>query len=297
MLGDARRPFVAAYRRTLQRCHSGVAMPHFVKSHGLGNDYLVMEPEKLPFALTPENIRLICHRNLGVGSDGILAMAKPARGDFGVRIYNPDGSEAEKSGNGTRIFAKYLYDYGHTTQTQFTIDTLGGLVTAHVEVADGRVAGATMNMGPASFPGPYELEVDGERIAVICVSVGNPHCVVLVDDLARVDFYRLGPRIENHPAFPNRTNVQFAQVVAPDEVRILIWERGAGETMASGSSASAVAAACCRAGLAGDDVRVVMAGGTLRIRTDAGGDLWMSGPVEEVCAGDLSPELLRRLGA
>ncbi|MFN8558658.1 MAG: hypothetical protein U0531_15405 [Dehalococcoidia bacterium] len=100
-------------------------MPHFVKSHGLGNDYIVMEPDKLPFALTEENIRLICHRNLGVGSDGILAMATPVRGDFAVRIYNPDGSEAEKSGNGTRIYAKYLYDYGYTTKTRFTIDTLG----------------------------------------------------------------------------------------------------------------------------------------------------------------------------
>ena len=271
-------------------------MPHFVKSHGLGNDYIVMEPDKLPFPLTPENIRLICHRNLGVGSDGILAMASPERGDFAVRIYNPDGSEAEKSGNGTRIYAKYLYDYGHTTKTHFTIDTLGGPVSADVEVTDGRVTGATMNMGPASFPGPNAIDLDGERLPVISVSVGNPHCVVLVDDLERVDFHRLGPKIETHPAFPNRTNVQFAQVTARDEVRILIWERGAGETMASGSSASAVAAACRRAGLVDDDVRVVMAGGTLRIRTDAAGDLWTSGPVEEVCSGDLSPDLLRRLG-
>jgi diaminopimelate epimerase len=274
-------------------------MPHFVKSHGLGNDYIVMEPDKLPFTLTEENIKLICHRNLGVGSDGILAMtpARPGKGDFGVKIYNPDGSEAEKSGNGTRIFAKYLYDYGHTTSTHFTIDTLGGPVVADVDVTDGRVTGATMNVGPATVLEPTEIEVDGERIPVICISVGNPHCIVLTDDLSKVDFYRLGPKIENHPAFPNRTNVQFAQVMARDEVKILIWERGAGETMASGTSSSAVAAACRHAGLVDDDVRIVMVGGTLRIRTDAAGDLWMSGPVEEVCLGDLSPELLRRLGA
>jgi diaminopimelate epimerase len=152
-------------------------------------------------------------------------------------------------------------------------------------------------MGPATVLPTTEIEVDGERIPVICISVGNPHCVVLTEDLAKVDFYRLGPKIEHHPAFPNRTNVQFAQVKARDEVHILIWERGAGETMASGSSSSAVAAACRHAGLVDDDVRVVMPGGTLRIRTDAAGDLWMSGPVEEVCAGDLSPEMLRRLGA
>lgn len=272
-------------------------MPHFVKSHGLGNDYIVMRPDELPFALTEENIRLICHRNLGVGSDGILAPEPPKRGDFAVRIYNPDGSEAEKSGNGTRIFAKYLYDYGYTTKTHFTIDTLGGLVSADVVVTDGRVTGATMNMGPATVLPLTEIDVDGERLAVIGISVGNPHCIVLTDDLAKVDFYRLGPKIETHPAFPNRTNVQFAQVVTRDEVKILIWERGAGETMASGSSSSAVAAACRHAGLVDDDVRIVMAGGTLRIRTDERGDLWMSGPVEEVCSGDLSPELLRRLGA
>lgn len=272
-------------------------MPHFVKSHGLGNDYIVLEPDKLPFPLTAENIRLICHRNLGVGSDGILAMARPERGDFAVRIYNPDGSEAEKSGNGTRIFAKYLYDYGHTTKTRFTIDTLGGLVTAELEVRDGRVTGATMNMGTATIGDITEIEVDGERIPVITVSVGNPHCVVLTEDLERVDFYRLGPRIERHPAFPNRTNVQFARVVACDEVHIRIWERGAGETMASGTSASAVAAACRHAGLVDDDVRVVAPGGTLRIRIDPTGEIWMSGPVEEVCAGDFAPEFLRRLGA
>ncbi len=272
-------------------------MPHFVKGHGLGNDYIVIEPRNVPFALTLDNIRLICHRNLGVGSDGILELVEPSGADFGVRIWNPDGSEAEKSGNGTRIFAKYLYDHGHTSKTHFTIDTLGGLVSADVDVQDGRVVGATMNMGKATIGDLTEIEVDGERIPVITVSVGNPHCVVLVDDLDEVDFYRLGPEIETHPAFPNRTNVQFAQVISRAEVRILIWERGAGETMASGTSSSAVAAACRHAGLAGDDVDIVMAGGTLHISTDAKGDLWMSGPVEEVCSGDFSPDLLRQLGA
>ncbi len=272
-------------------------MTQFVKSHGLGNDYIVMEPQKLPFALTEENIRLICHRNLGVGSDGILALTTSDRAEFGVRIFNPDGSEAEKSGNGTRIFAKYLYDYGHTRATHFSIDTLGGIVTADLDVVDGRVVGATMNMGRARIGELTSISVDGDDISVITVDVGNPHCVVLVDDLGAVDFYRLGPRIENHPAFPHRTNVQFAQVMAADEVSILIWERGAGETMASGTSASAVAAATRHAGLSGDDVRIVAPGGTLRIRTEANGEIWMSGPVEEVCSGDLSPEMLRRLGA
>jgi diaminopimelate epimerase len=178
-------------------------MPHFVKSHGLGNDYIVMEPDRLPFKLTEENIKLICHRNLGVGSDGILAMvpARSGKGDFGVKIYNPDGSEAEKSGNGTRIFAKYLYDYGHTTSTLFTIDTLGGPVVADVDVSDGRVTGATMNVGPATVLEPTEIEIDGERIPVICISVGNPHCVVLTDDLSKVDFY-VRPQDRESPGLP-----------------------------------------------------------------------------------------------
>ena len=270
-------------------------MAHFVKGHGLGNDYIVMEPANLPFALTEDNIKLICHRNLGVGSDGILELTASTKADFGVRIWNPDGSEAEKSGNGTRIFAKYLYDHGHTRATHFTIETLGGIVSADLQLTDGRVTGATMNMGKATIGDLTRIAVDGEDIEVITVSVGNPHCVVLTDDLGSIDFYRLGPRIENHPAFPHRTNVQFAKVLARDEVSILIWERGAGETMASGTSASAVASACLHAGLVDRDVNIVAPGGVLRIRTDEHGEIWMSGPVEEVCAGDLSEDLLNRL--
>lgn len=271
-------------------------MPHFVKSHGLGNDYLVMEPDKLPFPLTPENIRLICHRNLGVGSDGILALVPPmAGGQFGMRVLNPDGSEAEKSGNGIRIFAKYLYEHGHTAAKSFSIGTLGGLVSVELEVVNGRVVEVTANMGKATFDDLAEIEVDGERLAVTSLSVGNPHCVILVDDLSSVDLHRLGPKIETHPAFPNRTNVQWAQVISPEEVRILIWERGAGETLASGSSSCAVAAACYHKGLTGPEMRIVMPGGTLNVRIDASGEIWLRGPAEEVCSGDLSPELLARL--
>lgn len=273
-------------------------MPHFVKSHGLGNDYLVMEPDRLPFALTPENIQLLCHRNLGVGSDGILIVSPPmGRGQFGMRVFNPDGSEAEKSGNGIRIFAKYLYEHGYTQAERFTIDTLGGLVFVELGVQEGRVFEVTANMGKASFDDLREIEVDGERYEVTSLSVGNPHCVILVPDLSRVDLPGLGPKIETHPAFPNRTNVQFAQVVSPTEVRILIWERGAGETLASGTSSCAVAAACYQRGLTGPDMRIVMPGGTLAIRIDESGEIWLRGPVEEVYSGDLSPDLLRRLQA
>ena len=271
-------------------------MPHYVKSHGLANDYIVMDPKDLPFELTPEAVRLICDRNRGVGSDGILVVAPGDGADFGVRILNPDGSEAEKSGNGVRIFAKFLREHGYTDRDRFTLHTLGGRVTCVLEhEAGGRVAQITVDMGKARFEDLRHIEVDGRHIAVVAVNVGNPHCVVIVPDISAVDVRGLGPKIENHKAFPNRTNVQFAQVLSRTEVRIEIWERGAGYTLASGSSSCAVAAACLREGLVERDVTITMPGGQLHIVIGDDGEIRMRGPVEEICSGDLSPDLLRLL--
>ncbi len=270
-------------------------MPHYVKSHGLANDYLVMDPEDLPFELTPKAVRLICDRNRGVGSDGILVVSPGNGADFGVRILNPDGSEAEKSGNGARIFAKFLREHGYTTKDRFTLHTLGGRVTCVLEHEGGRVAQITVDMGKARFDDVAAIDVDGRPLSVTSVSIGNPHCVVMVPDLAKVDVRALGPKIENHPAFPNRTNVQFAQVLSRREVRIEIWERGAGYTLASGSSSCAVAAVAQRKGLVDRDMTITMPGGQLRITIAEDGEIKMRGPVEEVCSGDLSPDLLRLL--
>jgi len=269
---------------------------HYVKSHGLGNDYIVIDPAKVPFTVTPEAVRLICDRHRGVGSDGILLIAAADGADFGLRIFNPDGSEAEKSGNGARIFAKFLRDHGYTAKDRFTLDTLGGRVTCALEREDGRVAHVTVDMGKAHFDALDSIEVDRRRLEVTSVSMGNPHCVVIVPDLTKIDVHTLGPKIERHPAFPRRTNVQFAEIVSRSEVRILIWERGAGYTLASGSSSCAVAAACQRKGLTDRDVTVSMPGGQLAITIADDGEIRMRGPVEEICAGDLSPDLLRRLG-
>ena len=270
-------------------------MPHYVRSHGLANDYIVMDPKDLPFTLTPEAVRLICDRNRGVGSDGILVVSPGDGADFGVRILNPDGSEAEKSGNGVRIFAKFLREHGYTDKDRFTLHTLGGRVTCVLEHENGRVAQITVDMGKARFD-PFEsIEVDGRRIDVTSVSVGNPHCVVIVPDVSKVEVRSLGPKIENHPAFPNRTNVQFAQVVSRKEVRIEIWERGAGYTLASGSSSCAVAAAVHRKGLVDREGTITMPGGQLRIGIAEDGEIRMRGPVEEICSGDLSADLLRLL--
>jgi len=264
----------------------------FVRSHGLGNDYLVMEPA---FELTTERVRLICHRNLGIGSDGILAVSKNAGADFAVRILNPDGSEAEKSGNGLRIFAKFLYDHGYTQRTEFTIHTLGGIVNARLLLDAGRVVAVRVDMGRAVIDRKLtKLEVAGRTLDVVSLSVGNPHCVTIVDKLTP-ELLKLGPAIENHPAFPNRTNVQFAQVLDRANVRALIWERGAGHTLASGSSSCAVATACYDKGLVDDHVTVQMEGGNLTIEIDRELNLVMTGPVEEICTGSLSEDLKRQL--
>ncbi len=272
-------------------------MSHYVKSHGLGNDYIVIDPAKVPFEVTPEAVRLICDRHRGVGSDGILLLSPGDGADFGVSIFNPDGSEAEKSGNGVRIFAKFLREHGYTKKDRFTLHTLGGRVTCVLERENGRVEQIAVDMGKARFDPLDAIEIDARRFEVTSVSVGNPHCVIVVPDLTKVDIHTLGPKIETHPAFPDRTNVQFAQVVSRTEVRILIWERGAGHTLASGSSSCAVVAACHRRGLVDRDVVVSMPGGQLSIAIADDGEIRMRGPVEEICTGDLSPDLLRHLGA
>jgi diaminopimelate epimerase len=270
----------------------------FVKSHGIGNDYIVLEPDALPFELTPAAVELICNRNLGVGSDGILARAEPGgAAAFALTIYNPDGSQAEKSGNGIRIFAKYLFDHGRTNERVFAIETAGGDVEVALTIKGERVVSVSARMGrPIIDDNLQRLAVGDQMLDVVSVSVGNPHCVVLVDEPSEVDLATLGPAIEHHPAFPNRTNVQFAKVLGRERVAIRIWERGVGETMASGSSSCAVAAACHHLGLVDSDVTVQMDGGDLQISLGDDGVVTMDGPVEEVFCGDFSAELLARLG-
>lgn len=275
---------------------------HFVKSHGLGNDYLVVDPAALPapIRLTPATVRLICDRHHGVGGDGILEprpTADTLQEGFGLRIWNPDGSIAEKSGNGLRIFAKWLFEHGRTRVTTFVVATEGGPapVTLAVDPAVKRVTGVTVDMGVASVSPPSTLSVAGMNLDITTVNVGNPHCVVVVSDLDAADFHRLGPLIERHPAFPDRTNVQFVQVFDDRRIRALIWERGAGETLASGSSSCAIAAACRARGLVGRAVSIQMPGGDLAVCVDDHDHLHLTGPAEEVCRGVFSSDLLARL--
>jgi diaminopimelate epimerase len=277
----------------------------FAKGHGLGNDYIVIDEADLPRPLSERTIARVCDRNWGVGSDGILLLVPSGRADFGLRIFNPDGSEAEKSGNGLRIFAKYLWDHGRAKKATFTVDTKGGLVQCQCRVEGGQVRFVTVEMGRVTFRAPeipmngpdrdvvgVPLQlVDGTTLSVTAASVGNPHCVTFVERLDEGEARRLGPMIERHPAFPNRTNVQFARVAARDAIDILIWERGAGYTLASGSSSCGAASAAVRNGLCDPGrVTVRMPGGALVIEVRPDWSLRLEGPVEEVYRGTLSAE-------
>ena len=277
----------------------------FVKGHGLGNDYLVLDRADLPFDLSDASIVRICDRNWGIGSDGILMLVPSTRADFGLRIFNPDGSEAEKSGNGLRIFAKYLRDHGRAAKDTFTVETPGGLVECVCRSPAGRVESVIVEMGQATFRAPdipmngpdrevvgvpLQLE-DGTTLAVTAVSVGNPHCVTFVEPLDAEACRRLGPLMERHAAFPQRTNVQFARVADRHTLDILIWERGAGYTLASGSSSCAAASAAVRNGLCDHGrVTVRMPGGDLVVEVRRDWTLRLEGPVEEVYTGILSAE-------
>ncbi|MSS72455.1 MAG: diaminopimelate epimerase [Candidatus Latescibacteria bacterium] len=284
----------------------------FFKGHGLGNDYIVIDPKELGVRLTPANIRAICDRNWGLGSDGILTLEKSKKADFGLRIFNPDGSEAEKSGNGLRIFARYLHATGKTRRKAFTVETRGGLVKIDLHIdRHGDASAATVEMGQATFQPkalPCTLDVDellqrpisaaGRKLTFTGISVGNPHCVIFKprgQEWTREDLLKLGPELENHPIFPRRINVQLAVPTGPRELFILIWERGAGETQASGSSSCAAASAAVRLGLVKSPVAVKAPGGTLQIDVGPDFSLTMKGPVAEVARGTLSLSFLRTL--
>lgn len=260
------------------------------RSHGLGNDYLVADPAELPFVVSPERVRLLCDRHHGVGSDGLLLL----NGMTGLRIFNPDGSEAEKSGNGLRIFARWLHDTGRIASRHFEVRLMEG--EAEVEVhPDGSVS---VDMGQPSFRTDVSvLELEGTRLEVTALSLGNPHCVAFRRELDVTELRRLGPLIERHPAFPNRTNVQFARVQDRGGVELLIWERGAGETQASGSSACAVVVAAHRRGLVDSEVIARMPGGDLSVRVEGDGRIFQRGPVVEVARITLSQDLIGQLQA
>ena len=276
----------------------------FSKYHGLGNDYIVLDPADIPISMTPESIQRICHRNFGVGSDGILLGPSDGKAcDFAVQIFNPDGSEAEKSGNGLRIFSRYLWDKGLVKAYPFTISTLGGPVTSQIM---GNGENISVDMGAVSFrsdkipvEGPPRdvlnetMEIETETFNYCCATIGNPHCVILKDEISPEETHRFGPIIETDVRFPNRTNVQFMTIIDRANIQIEIWERGAGYTLASGSSGSASAAVAFKLGLCDSNIAVHMPGGKIDIVLSEDFSVQMTGPVTRVCEGIIDEEIFR----
>ena len=278
----------------------------FYKYHALGNDYIVLTPDKFGEELTADIIRLICHRNYGLGSDGILyGPFDDPQCDFGLRIYNPDGSEAEKSGNGLRIFSRYLWDKGLIGNRPVSIKTAGGPVKAKID-QDGKII--TVDMGQVSFDsrkipvtGPARevinetVDIKGQILEYCAATIGNPHCVVLRPAVSADEARHWGPLIETDPRFPNRTNVQFMQILDRSNISIEIWERGAGYTLASGSSSSAAAAVAHRLGLCDQEITVHMPGGRIEIEISADYEISMTGSVTRVATGTIDPEMFEGL--
>jgi diaminopimelate epimerase len=278
----------------------------FVKYHGLGNDYLVMRRSDLMLPLTPTLITRICHRNLGIGSDGIILLeddtpaALPAA-TFIVRVLNPDGSEAENSGNGMRIVARYLYDTGAVGSEPCTLLVKGERIV-RARIIDPQHA-IEIDLGAATFKSAeipaatsepellnYPLTITDTILTVHCVNLGNPHCVVFNYPDLREGAHRFGPILEHHPLFPQRINVQFARVLDRHTLEIEIWERGAGYTLASGTSSSAVACVARKLGLVEPRVTVQMPGGTLAFEIDPTYQVRLTGPVVRVGSGEIAME-------
>jgi len=270
---------------------------HVLKYQALGNDYLVTEDRPSARDPDPELIRRLCDWHFGVGSDGLI-VRQPSKqeGAFSIHIYNPDGSWVEKSGNGLRIFARYLWDRGEVTEQPFRVRTPGGMVTCRILEGGDRIA---VEMGKAVFDsrripvdGPRrevlreKLEAAGEILIFSAVSMGNPHCVVHCEQVSEQEARRLGPHIENHPFFPQRTNVQFMQILDRGNIRIEIWERGAAYTLASGTSSCAVCAVARRLDLCGPKVVVHMPGGELSIEIGDRFQMHLTGPAQKVFQTD-----------
>ncbi len=279
----------------------------FSKYHALGNDYLVLSPKDCPKIPAGEKVIKICHRNFGLGSDGILfGPEKSKKADFKLRILNPDASEAEKSGNGLRIFSRYLFDEKLVKENvPFSVETLGGIVECTVMKKGSMVR---VEMGKVSFDAAdipvkgqkgevvnRELPLDGKKYKYCCATVGNPHCVLPMKKVSRDIALKLGPIIENKTSlFPNRTNVQFLEVIDRNNIRVEIWERGAGYTLASGSSSSAAASVARKLGLCDSKITVHMPGGKLLIEIAEDFSITMTGPVTAVGTYEMSQEVLKQ---
>ena len=268
---------------------------------GAGNDYVVIGPRNPACDWSRLAVRM-CDRHYGVGADGLLIVGPSEAADFRMRMFNPDGSEAEMCGNGIRCFAKYVIDEGLAPgeRTDLTIETQAGLHAVSARIEGGAVSSVRVGMGTPRFAAEqipvaasglervvdHPLDVDGDRFLVTCLSMGNPHAVTFVDrPVAELPLERIGPMVEHHPFFPNRVNFEVAQVHDRARMSVRVWERGVGETLACGTGACAVAVAARVKGLIDGAVEIALPGGTLQVEWDGEGEVWMEGPAETVFKG------------
>lgn len=272
-----------------------------IKMHGLGNDFICLDHFLFPPEMDyPETARRLCHRQFGVGGDGLIVILSSDKADARMRIFNPDGSEPEMCGNGIRCFARYIYDAGYVKKNCLTVETLAGILTVELNISDGRVMGITVNMGepklsPADIPViagsdlvvEKEIEVCGRQLTFTAVSMGNPHCVIFCKDFNKLDFETLGPALENHYLFPKKTNVEFVRVDSPYEITVKVWERGAGPTLACGTGACAAVVAGVLEGRTDRKVTVHLPGGDLFIEWYEDNQVYMTGPAAYVFRGSL----------
>jgi diaminopimelate epimerase len=282
----------------------------FTKMHGAGNDYVYVDCFAGPAPDNPAELaRRVSDRHFGIGGDGLILILPSQVADARMQMFNADGSEAEMCGNGIRCLAKYVYDHGLVRKPTLKIETGAGVLSLDLEIEQDRVRRARVDMGepilgpqripttlpgnPALAGGPVvgaELEVAGRKLAVTCVSMGNPHCVTFVDRLSDDWALCVGPQIERHPAFPRRANAEFVEVISPAEVRMRVWERGSGETLACGTGASAVCVAGALAGRTGRKVLVHLRGGDLELDWAENNRVYMTGPAVEVFSGEWKEE-------
>ena len=259
---------------------------HFTKMQGLGNDYLYV------YGDVPENIAAISQklsdRHFGAGSDGMIYISPSDKADFKMRIFNADGSEAKMCGNGIRCVGKFVYDKGYTDKTHLSVETLSGVKTLDLQIRSGKVKSVTVDMGKVTVGEEKEIAVGGQTVCGIPISVGNPHFVVFVPDAGTAPLQTVGPLIEKHPSFPEGVNAEFVQTTGDNQLRMRVWERGSGVTMACGTGACAASAAAVHKGLCRHSVpiSVQLDGGTLEIQVDPAGFVRMTGPAETVYEGE-----------
>ena len=274
----------------------------FTKMQGAGNDYIYVNCFTETVKNPEETAVRVSDRHFGIGADGLVLICPSENADFFMDIYNADGSRAKMCGNATRCVAKYVYDNKMTDKTEIALETLSGIKCIKITVQDGKAVAARVNMGapiltpreiPTRFDGEtvvsQNLTIDDTTYAVTCVSMGNPHCVLYTDDVHAPDLPRIGPKFENHEMFPDRINTEFVHIVSATEFDMRVWERGSGETLACGTGACAATVASILNGYCKRDteIKVNLLGGTLYINWTADGDVYMTGPAETVCTGEI----------